>query len=130
MLLINGKVRYNGDPKEAVIKYYELIFTENVVVPDKIVKATSSDIKNDSKKEVEIVEVKFLDAKSKSRTMFRTGEYFVVEISYMAYYRISDPVFTIGFSTVDGRLCAAYTSKMDGYKIEYIQGKGKNKDHF
>lgn len=125
ILLINGKVRYNGDPKEAVLKYYELIFTEKVDVTDKIIGLASSDIKNDSKKEVEIVEVKFLDAEGESRTMFRTGEYFVLEISYMAYYRINDPVFTLGFSTIDGRLCAAYTSKMDGYRIEYIQGGGK-----
>jgi lipopolysaccharide transport system ATP-binding protein len=125
ILLINGKVRYNGDSKEAVIKYYELIFDNKVAIPNKIIRVASSDIKNDSKKEVEIVEVKFLDAKRKSRNMFRTGEYFVVEISYMAHYKINNPVFTIGFSTIDGRLCAAYTSKMDGYKIKYIQGSGK-----
>lgn len=125
ILLINGKVRYNGDPKEAVIKYYELIFNEKVAITNKIISLASSNIKKDSKKEVEIVEVKFLDANRKSRNMFKTGEYFVVEISYMAHYKINNPVFTLGFSTIDGRLYAAYTSKMDGYKIEYIQGRGK-----
>jgi lipopolysaccharide transport system ATP-binding protein len=75
--------------------------------------------------EVEITEVKFLDAQGKERRAFKTGERMVVRLSYQAHTEVKHPVFGIAIYSSGGVQVNGPNTKLSNYAVESVEGPGE-----
>jgi len=75
--------------------------------------------------EVEITEVKFLDAQGRERRAFKTGEKMVVRMRYHAHTRVEQPVFGIAIYGSDGVHINGPNTKLSDYMVESVEGVGE-----
>jgi len=75
--------------------------------------------------EVEITEVRFLDAEGRERRAFRTGEKMVVRLRYHAHAEVKHPVFGIAIYSRDGVHINGPNTKFSDYVVESVKGVGE-----
>jgi ABC-type polysaccharide/polyol phosphate transport system ATPase subunit len=75
--------------------------------------------------EVEITEVRFLDAQGRERRAFKTGEKMVVRLSYQAHTEVKQPVFGLAIYASDGVQVNGPNTKLSGYVVESVKGSGE-----
>lgn len=76
-------------------------------------------------REVEIVDVRFLDSKGDERSVFETGERMVARIEYEAHTRVERPVFGIAIYRHDGLQVNGPNTKASDFPIPWVEGKGQ-----
>lgn len=74
--------------------------------------------------EVRIQSVMLLDAMQRATTHYRTGDAFIVRISYQASARVEHPAFGIGIFRSDGVEVIAPNSVRAGEDFPFIYGEG------
>ena len=75
--------------------------------------------------EVEITEVKFLDAQGRDRRAFKTGEKMVVRLKYHAHIEVRQPVFGVAIYSSDGVHINGPNTKLSDYTVESVEGAGE-----
>jgi len=75
--------------------------------------------------EVEITEVRFLDAQGRERRAFRTGERMVVRLRYHAHTEVKQPVFGLAIYGGDGVHINGPNTKLSDYTVESVEGSGE-----
>jgi len=75
--------------------------------------------------EVEITEVKFLDAQGRERRAFKTGEKMVVRLKYQAHTKVKYPVFGVAIYSRDGVHINGPNTKFSDYVVESVRGTGE-----
>lgn len=123
--LQNGKVAAIGST-DRVIDYYRNMVSEHQAEQLEIThQQILEEVKNRwGTKEIEIIEVRFYDAKKRERYQFRTGETIVVEIAYQANQRIDQPVFGVSIHRSDGVHINGPNTKLANQVRESLEGKG------
>ena len=114
MLIDEGKFIDMGEPLEVVEKYRELGLHKQAGIL----------VKEWGTREIEIGQVKFLDAGGKGTQHFLTGDRITVQIPFCAREKIARPCF--GFSVTDreGRICFGTNTLIEKYSVPFVQGKG------
>ena len=75
--------------------------------------------------EVEITDVRFLDAQGRERRAFETGERMVVRLRYHAHTVVKQPVFGIAIYGSDGVHINGPNTKFSDYAVESVEGPGE-----
>ena len=75
--------------------------------------------------EVEITDVKLLDAQGRERRAFKTGERMVVRLRYHAHTKVKRPVFGIAIYGSDGVQINGPNTKLSDYTVESVEGAGE-----
>lgn len=75
--------------------------------------------------EVEIVDVRFLDAEGKERLYLATGQAATIALRYRACRRIENPVFGVAIHRNDGLHMNGTNTHINQYHIPYIEGEGE-----
>ncbi len=75
--------------------------------------------------EVEITEVKLLDAEGRERRVFKTGERMVVRLRYHAHTEVKQPVFGIAIYASDGVHINGPNTRFSDYAVESVKGSGE-----
>jgi len=76
-------------------------------------------------KEIELVDVRFLDGQGRERSSFVTGEPFRVQMSYVAHKRIANPVFGMAFHSGEGAWINGSNTMTSGQDIDWVEGSGR-----
>jgi lipopolysaccharide transport system ATP-binding protein len=75
--------------------------------------------------EMEITEVRLLNAAGFPATTFESGEAMQVEIYYSAPQEVPEPIFGVTISKEDGFVCYDASTEADGKLLSKVQGRGK-----
>jgi hypothetical protein len=75
--------------------------------------------------EVELTDVRFLDAEGNEAPYFITGEPLRVQMSYRAHKRIESPVFGMAFYAGDGRWINGSNTMTSDQDIDWVEGEGQ-----
>jgi ABC-type polysaccharide/polyol phosphate transport system ATPase subunit len=75
--------------------------------------------------EVEITDVKFLDAQGKERRAFKTGERMVVRLKYHAHTEVRQPVFGLAIYSSGGVQVNGPNTRFSDYTVESVEGVGE-----
>ena len=75
--------------------------------------------------EVEITDVRLLDAQGRDRRAFKTGEKMVVRLSYHAYTEVQQPVFGLAIYGSEGVQVNGPNTKFSDYPVGSVEGPGE-----
>jgi len=75
--------------------------------------------------EVEITDVKLLDAQGRERRAFKTGERMVVRLRYQAHTEVKHPVFGIAIYSSGGVQVNGPNTRFSDYAVESVEGSGE-----
>jgi len=75
--------------------------------------------------EMEITEVRLLNAAGFPATAFESGDAIQVEIYYSAPQEVHEPIFGVTISKEDGFVCYDASTETDGKLLSKVQGRGK-----
>jgi ABC-type polysaccharide/polyol phosphate transport system ATPase subunit len=75
--------------------------------------------------EVEITDVRFLDAQGRERRAFKTGEKMIVRLRYHAHTKVNQPVFGIAIYGSGGVHINGPNTKFSDYVVESVEGSGE-----
>jgi len=120
LLLAEGRLLDDGPPAQVVRHYLELARRRMPTgsAPTHPVGARWGS------REVEIREVKFLDAQGHPRTEFCSGEPFRIWIRYVARIPVRNPAFGIAVHRWDGLLIAGPNTRAQGFRMGTVDGEG------
>jgi len=76
-------------------------------------------------REVEIVNVRFLNSRGDERSVFETGERMVARIEYEAHTKVERPVFGVAIYRSDGLQVNGPNTKASDFPIPWVEGKGQ-----
>ena len=75
--------------------------------------------------EVEITDVKLLDAQGREHRAFKTGEKMVVRLKYHAHIEVRQPVFGVAIHSSDGVHINGPNTRFSDYTVESVKGAGE-----
>lgn len=75
-------------------------------------------------KEVEIIDVKYLDRNGKEQEEFSPGDSLGIRVEYEAKHTIHNPIFQISLNNREGVHVSIFGTHIDEIDIESMQGKG------
>lgn len=75
--------------------------------------------------EIEITDVRFLDAEGRERRAFKTGERMVVRLGYHAHTEVKQPVFGVAIYGSGGVHINGPNTKFSDYAVESVKGPGE-----
>ena len=131
--LRKGEVVAQG-PAQAVAEAYLSEMrteTQRKTPQDQVSQRTSSEVDlrvNENRfgsLEMEITEVRLLNAAGFPVTAFESGEAMQVEIHYSAPQEVPEPIFGVTISKEDGFVCYDASTEADGKLLSKVQGRGK-----
>lgn len=76
-------------------------------------------------REVEITNVKFLDAQGRERRAFKTGERMMVRLRYHAHTGVKRPVFGLAIYSSGGIQVNGPNTRFSDYTVESVEGPGE-----
>jgi ABC-type polysaccharide/polyol phosphate transport system ATPase subunit len=76
-------------------------------------------------KEIVVHKIDFLDRKGHLKTLFKRGELFHLRVSFTAKKDISDPEFSVAFSTGSGVEVSKATTRDHGVSVGHVSGEGQ-----
>jgi ABC-type polysaccharide/polyol phosphate transport system ATPase subunit len=130
------RVQRDGDSDWVTLAYSERVMGPSIarkpLVPSTVDKASvaengmtlSANSARWGSGEVRIQSVMLLDAMQRATTHYRTGDAFIVRISYQASARVEHPAFGIGIFRSDGVEVIAPNSVRAGEDFPFIYGEG------
>lgn len=113
--LDRGVLRATGEPARVTDLYLQSLGGDELALEEKRRWGT---------REVEIVNVRFLDCKGDERSVFETGERMVARIEYEAHMRVERPVFGVAIYRYDGLQVNGPNTKASNFPIPWVEGKG------
>ncbi|MCW5854179.1 MAG: ABC transporter ATP-binding protein [Anaerolineae bacterium] len=75
-------------------------------------------------REVELVDVEFLDASGQPTDAFNTGDPFVARLHYVAHHPVERPIFGIVIHNEEGVKLTGPNTVFSGFDIAHIEGRG------
>lgn len=121
--LENGKVRESGDTESVAGNYaasaYEL---EERQLSNK---NKSLDFIHTGSKEIEIINVRFLNENGEERVNFKTGDAMTIEVNYLSHEPIPEPSFGFAIHRQDGIHIAGPNNILGGLDTGTVDGEGK-----
>lgn len=108
ILMDKGSIVCDGEPEEAISRYFSIIDKKETGWPTK---------------EIEIVDVYFKNNKGDVISTFKTGEEMRIVIEYFAHKRIENPIFGVGIYK-DGIYLIGPNTRDDDYVIDYVESNG------
>jgi len=121
--LDGGGVSADGDPEQVVDRYLSGLPDENLNVSRRRKKLAYGQRWGTG--EIELTDVRFLDANGAEKARFVTGEPLQVQICYAAHKRIKSPVFGMAFHSGGGAWINGSNTSTSGYDIEWVEGEGQ-----
>jgi lipopolysaccharide transport system ATP-binding protein len=121
--LDGGGVRARGDPDRVVDQYLRGLADEELEVARRghtVVRGQRW-----GSGEIELTDVRFLDANGVEKTRFVTGGPLQVEIRYTAHKRIRNPVFGMAFHSSEGAWINGSNTESSRCGIDWVEGQGK-----
>jgi lipopolysaccharide transport system ATP-binding protein len=125
ILLDKGVIVKNGDPKEVITHYQNLVFENQENELKKAADHTGYKIRISGESTVEITKVEFCDSQLRPKNNFEFGDPIAITVHYDAKEKIENPVFDIEIRRADGVLCCNPNTRYDGLVIDSINGKGQ-----
>lgn len=130
--LKNGEIEMQGYPKRVVDAYMEYIGRKDEGDrAEKHIEEEMEGLRNEEKRwgsgEIELNNVKMIDAKGKEKYVFRPDEPLTIEFNVQAKSEEKDFVFGVGIFNSSGIQCYGSNTQMENYKSQKISGKGKVK---
>jgi ABC-type polysaccharide/polyol phosphate transport system ATPase subunit len=130
--LKEGKIEMQGYPKRVIDAYLEYIGKKDVDKAEIQHKEEEEEGEKDEEKrwgsrEIEINNVKMIDAKGKEKYIFEDDEPFSIEFDVTANQEETDFVFGVGIYNSEGVHCYGTNTFIEDYKSRSISGKGKIK---
>ncbi len=130
VLLHNGRVVKQGEPAAVISEYHKLLIgCSELQVREEDSEPKDSALVSDGlnrwgSKEIEILEVIFLDKDGTETNFFKTAEPFRVRVKYLAHGKIAKPVFGIAIYSDKGVHITGPNTKLQGFPIDSVAGKG------
>lgn len=115
LLLDGGRVLKVDDPQRTVDEYRSLGFVKEGAIV----------VKEIGTRQIEIQNVRFLNAAGQPTDQFQTGESVAIEIQYLAKEKTLDPIFGFSISGIDGKICYGTNTLIENTPIPFVDGKGK-----
>ncbi len=125
IVLDQGKVVKEGDPKEAVPFYQDLMSVQQRKTLKRVEKHSLKRADFRGAAAVGITRVGICDPSGAEKEEFSFQEPISAFIEYDASSRIENPVFVLEVLRSDGILCCYSSSKDAGLEVEAIEGKGR-----
>ena len=120
--LDGGGVRAEGDPERVVEQYLRGHADGELAPQGKNGKPFRGQRWGSG--EIELTDVRFLDANGVAKTCFVTTEPLRVEMSYVAHKRIKNPVFGMAFHSSEGAWINGSNTSTSGYQVGWVEGEG------
>lgn len=114
MLIHDGRLIMQGPPGEVVFSYLKSY----------MVRIGMLNVEEHGTRDVEMQDVRFLDAEGRETTAFDTGGAMTVEIRYRAHTRIEKPVFGFNIKTGNGIYVFGSNTQLEKVPIDAIEGEG------
>lgn len=118
IVLYGGKIYFEGDTKEAIFKYKEVMNKKREV------REFSSGDKSTRAMPVTIENIMFFDRTGCVKHEFTTGEEMTICMEFNANERIKKPVFGIAIHRSDGVYIYGPNTNLDKYLVEGVSGRG------
>ncbi|MCP4157935.1 MAG: ABC transporter ATP-binding protein [bacterium] len=130
----DGKIEMQGYPKRVVDAYLGYIGKRDVVKAEIKHKEEEKEGEENLEKrwgsrEIEINNVRMIDAKGKEKYIYDHDEPLTIEFDVKAFKESDDFVFGIGIFSAEGIQCYGTNTFIDNFKAQKIKGKGKIKFH-
>lgn len=120
IFLNKGKIESQGEIQKVIRDYQTMI---NQII--KVLRIDMRDIGSPhTTKDVEVLDVKYLDKEGKKNENFNTGETIGIRVLYDAKIHISNPIFQISLTNKEGVHISVLGTHIEGINIESIEGKG------
>ncbi|MDX1415169.1 MAG: ABC transporter ATP-binding protein [Candidatus Promineifilaceae bacterium] len=119
--LEHGQMRASGPAEEVANEYKEY---SNQAVGKQLTISQKGSYRRWGSLEIEITNVRFLDASGSSQTLFKTGDEMIIEIAYIAHQPIRDPEFGLAIFRQDGVHVNGPNSHLAGLEMGDISGSG------
>ena len=113
------QLRDNGRRPGAVVSQHETVMS-----------TVDNDAANEVKAEapvagpIKITGVQFLNAAEEEVAAFRTGEPFLIRISYLADRKVDDPTFVLALYSESGSHLNGPNTRFGGLRIPFVEGTG------
>ncbi|MBE0410253.1 MAG: ABC transporter ATP-binding protein [Anaerolineales bacterium] len=122
--LEKGKIKFLGDPEEAINQYFYAIAEEEHLKNNK---SNSEKLAQQTPTlpDVCLGRVRFLGKGFQEQDSFQTGERLIFEINYGANQDMEKPAFGVYIYGGDGLCYIGTNTSIDNYHIENINGNGK-----
>ena len=124
--LQDGQIQADGDVERVTEAYLTALYTERHRRGVKQMRALSASkgVNRWGTGEVEIERVELLDGRGQPRTVFHTGEPFVIRMHYVAAEPVEEPVFGIALHRADGTHINGPNTKLAEYPLPVVHGRG------
>ncbi len=119
--LKEGEIQVRGNPNKVVNAYIQYV---NLEEQRKGKAQQQVEGSRWGSREIEINRVEFLADGGQSKTLFETGEKFIVRINFKAHRKIEKPVFGIRIDRADGVCVTRPNTKLNNVFIDSVQGEG------
>ncbi|HPF98950.1 MAG TPA: ABC transporter ATP-binding protein [Kiritimatiellia bacterium] len=113
-LIHHGRLVERGNPSDVILKYIKAYMGEGGYLYTQ----------EYGTRDVEITDVKLLDAAGHEAATFTTGQPLVAEIFYRAGKKIDNPVFGFSIKTGNGFYVFGSNTQIANYRIPSIEGEG------
>lgn len=121
VVLNNGKVVFNGKPRDALTKYQESLMDD----PNETPKTSENPDNPSSKKKLATINsVSVFDKSMKVTSRFNTGDSIRFRIEYNAKEKIANPIVGLAFYDQNDILVSGPNTGTSNFKITEIFGKG------
>lgn len=114
LLLWQGQTAASGAVSDVVARYHALA-AESGSVPGEY---------RWGNRAIVITRVTMLDGDGRATDVFRTGDAATIALDFEAPARVDRPVFGIGIHRDDGVHLTGPNTRMSGYPIEFVEGRG------
>ncbi len=113
-LIHDGKLILQGPPSDVIFSYLKSY----------MVRIGMLNVEEHGTREVEMLDVRFLDPAGQEAASFDTGGAMTVEIRYQAHKRIEKPVFGFNIKTGNGFYVFGSNTQIEKVPIDFIEGEG------
>jgi ABC-2 type transport system ATP-binding protein/lipopolysaccharide transport system ATP-binding protein len=132
--LKEGKIEMQGYPKRVIDAYLEYIGKKDeakaeIQHQEEEEEGEENEEKRWGSREIEINNVKMIDAKGKEKYIYEDDEAFTIEFDVTAHQEETDFVFGVGIYNSEGVHCYGTNTFIEDFKSRSISGKGKIKVH-
>ncbi len=118
----DGKIQAEGLPRVVHPEYLDFMGQKRQeTITKKIASSVPAPKPDEKKKErwgngnARITDIRILDAGGETRTVFKTGDSFKIQISYEVVKMVQDAVFGIGIFRADGMRCYGTNTRIENF---------------
>ncbi len=125
VLLKNGRIQYDGDTESVLREYWTICEREQNQIPRHLHPMNPENVYGIDTRDIQITDVRVLNANGESCNRFCTGDYMAVSIRFKSKIPIMDPLFRVQFFRNEGLLIHGANTARVGFKAGRICGEGR-----